>query len=81
MGEVPLYVLPRESGDSAAGCEYRVLDGPASGEKGSKGRWTRSSHWLSCAITEPMVCFPIRSSSSSLLLSSLELSDTKVYEP
>ena len=33
MSEVPLYWV-----ESCDGCEDRVLDGPASGEKGSKGR-------------------------------------------
>ena len=47
MGEVPLYMHSRCSphvspcphhGALALACEDRVLDGPASGEKGSKRR-------------------------------------------
>ena len=59
MSEVPLYTprhpqtfvqMPRhpltfvwESSPEAGPCEDRVLDGPASWEKGSKGR-----NWLDC---------------------------------
>ena len=35
MSEVSLYSRAKERGGV---CEDRVLDGPASGEKGSKGR-------------------------------------------
>jgi len=50
MSEVPLYgptVAARAAHGTAPFCEDRVLDGPASGEKGSKGvtlSLVRSSH-------------------------------------